>query len=115
MSEIAETETLLASATYPGVKATLLSHLNKLRQADALAAAPKAPVESVESIPTTPQVFSPKVASSSQPRPPLLSGATYIPIESFSWDQGAYNSPTVTIFVDLEGNWTYKLSCLLVN
>jgi hypothetical protein len=38
---------------------------------------------------------------------------TYIPVENFSWDQGGYNSPTVTVYVDLEGVGAIKdaVSC----
>jgi len=37
------------------------------------------------------------------PLPSLSTGSLYIPIQSFAWDQGDYNSPTVTIYVELPG------------
>merc|ERR1712065_64188 len=36
------------------------------------------------------------------------SGDTYISIDNFAWDQGEYNSPTVTIYVDLPGVGSVK-------
>eukprot|EP01034_Spumella_vulgaris_P031339 gene31339-38716_t len=33
---------------------------------------------------------------------PIPSGGNFINIEDFAWDQGEYNTPTVSVFVDLE-------------
>jgi len=38
----------------------------------------------------------------------LSQGPKFVPIQSFAWDQGSYNSPLVTIYVDLPGVGTVK-------
>lgn len=40
----------------------------------------------------------------------IVPGLLYIPIENYAWDQGEYNSPTVSIFVELEGVGSVKES-----
>lgn len=35
-------------------------------------------------------------------------GGAYVPIETYSWDQGEYNSPLITIYIELEGVGTVK-------
>lgn len=111
-TEIEETEALLQSATFAGVKAVLQRHLDSLKAATAkpeaaavAAAAPPAPVDqSSESArlhaPPMPDVTPPPRSTSFRH---VAVSNTYIPIDSFSWDQGQYNSPTVTVFVDLDG------------
>ena len=36
------------------------------------------------------------------------SNILYTPLENFDWDQGPYNSPLITIYIDLEGVGTVK-------
>ncbi|RYH15952.1 hypothetical protein EON65_30900 [archaeon] len=94
-TEIEETEQLIQTATFPGVKGMLQAHLLKLKKAEEAAqkaAAAPAPASAT--------------SVSSTPRPVVVPGATYVPIESFSWDQGEYNSANISIFVDLEGKYT---------
>jgi len=99
-NEIAETERFIAEATFPGVKSTLEQHLSKLKKQRTVAevANNPPPIAPSTSIPST------QIA----PVVPQLPELSYVPIESFAWDQGSYNSPTVTIFVDLDNVGTVK-------
>ena len=91
--EIAETEQLLSTATFEGVKAVLNAHLNKLKRQQAAEAQAK---EAALKPPAPP------VPSSSSSAKPVVVG-TFIPIESYAWDQGSYGSASISIFVDLDG------------
>lgn len=104
-SEIEELKQLLLQAKYPGVRAILERYLNDIspqpkkdveieelpREAD-----PKKPVETSVAPPTT------QTSSSSKP---TTSGVReylkYISVENFSWEQGSYNSPVVTVYVEI--------------
>eukprot|EP01031_Cornospumella_fuschlensis_P033836 gene33836-40939_t len=91
-TEIEETEHLIQTATFPGVKAALQAHLFKLKKAEEITQ--KGPAISAPA---------PSAPLQSSSRPAVVPGATFVPIESFSWDQGEYNSANISIFVDLEG------------
>ena len=84
--EIAEIDRFLEQATFQSVKNALSSLKRRLQPppAPVVTAAPSVPVN----------------ASGS--------GDTYISIDNFAWDQGEYNSPTVTIYVDLPGVGSVK-------
>ena len=86
----------------------------------AAAAPPAATVTKVADVPPPPAVSAPVAevpapthtppTPSTAPVPPRASilsvkgpSTNFIPIESFSWDQGEYGTPTVSIFVDLPG------------
>jgi hypothetical protein len=94
-NEIAEVDHLLSVATFEGVKTVLTAHRNKLHKAEQdrqtreanQAAAAQAPPQATNAFANI----------------PVVSKAQYIPIEDYAWDQGEYNSPTVSIFIDLEG------------
>jgi calcyclin binding protein len=43
-----------------------------------------------------------------QKLPSSTSSTLFTPLEDFAWDQGAYNSPLITIYIDLEGVGTVK-------
>ncbi len=104
LAEINETEQLLKSATFTGVKSVLEKYLTSLRLvkqsedaklAQTSTAEPKDSANDIEtplSVPV-PAVKKPKVASSS---------GTFIPIENFAWDQGSYGSSNISIFIDLD-------------
>lgn len=102
-TEIEETEHFLSIATFPGVRTVLESHLNKLKKAEAAkqagAAATAARSEAATASPVEPAKKVAKVVPSS---------GTYVPVESFAWDQGQYGTPTVTIFVDIDDVGTVK-------
>jgi hypothetical protein len=95
--EIQETETLLNTALYDGVKTALRQHLEKLKKLDAQQKSAAAAAEAAAAAPVAPKVESAPV------RPAPLSSVAYIPVESYAWDQGSYNSPIVSVFVELDG------------
>ena len=103
-TEIEETEHLLSIATFAGVKTLLESHLTKLKKAEAAreAQAAAAAAKAAEAASTSTSEPAKKVAKV------VPSSGTYIPIESFAWDQGQYGTPLVTIFVDLDDVGTVK-------
>jgi calcyclin binding protein len=104
--EIQETETLLNSATFPTIKSILQTHLTKLQkqlaqlQAAAAAAESRGKSEATE----TPM----EVCAAPEAKPTVFTEFIYQPIETYSWDQGSYNSPTVTVYVDLENVGSIK-------
>lgn len=94
-SEIEEVDHLLSIATFSGVKGALNAHRSKLLKAAEL---------EKQSRETTQAAVSAAVHETSAPiRVPIVSKTQFIPIEDFAWDQGEYNSPVVSIFIDLEG------------
>mmetsp|Transcript_47847 Transcript_47847/g.97815 ORF Transcript_47847/g.97815 Transcript_47847/m.97815 type:complete len:239 (+) Transcript_47847:50-766(+) len=99
VGEIAEVESFLASATFSGVKTVLQAHLQKLKRAEADRLKREAAKEAEARNPT-PALES---AGLSVERKPVASSGKFVPIEDFAWDQGEYNSSTISIFVDLEG------------
>jgi calcyclin binding protein len=94
MEEIEEVERLIETATFPGVKAHLQSYLNKLKAKSTASASAAAPV-------ATSANASVAAKETSAVSRPLSFGGVYIPVENFSWDQGSYNSPTVTVYVEI--------------
>lgn len=96
-SELLEAEHLLTLATFNGTKAALQAHVTKLKKAEtdrinleaAAATALAASSAKASDVPAT-------------SAKPTVKG-TYIPIEDYAWDQGEYNSPTVSIYIDLDG------------
>lgn len=111
MSEIEEVETFIAEANFPGVKANLQEYLSTLTKkakieepSSVTASAIDVPAEvvsksSADLAPTKASVASTAVASSSKLSAQL--NLKYIPIEDFSWDQGSYNSPSISIYIDI--------------
>ena len=109
MNEIEEAEFLLSKSSFPAVKKLLQAHISYLKvtvepavfekpivvPSNATAVVDKSVLPVVEAAiaaPVRAKVLSTKAAS-----------VTYIPIETFSWDQGEYGSQTLSIFVDLPG------------
>jgi hypothetical protein len=93
-NEIAEVDHLLSVATFEGVKAVLTAHRNKLHKAELDRQTREANQAAAAQAPQATNAFA---------NIPVVSKAQYIPIEDYAWDQGEYNSPTVSIFIDLEG------------
>lgn len=56
------------------------------------------------SIPITPSIPTPSLTVA----PPKDIPVKFRTIDQFSWDQGEYNSPTVTVYVDIDGIGTLK-------
>lgn len=108
--EVAEAQQLLETATFDGIKAILQGHVARLERQIHHAENP----EGTRSIPSTaPSSLVPTPTSSaklhnshSHSGKPL--GLTFTSIESFAWDQGPYNTPTVSVFVDLDDVGTVK-------
>ena len=130
MSEIREAEMLLARATFPAIQKLLQHHISylKLTADDSVSESPKTASVAAEKVipPAIAQLAPSKSAATSVEKsadvktvaeatpapsrviPAKVSSITYIPIESFSWDQGEYGSNTVSIFVDLIDVGTVK-------
>lgn len=104
--EIAEATQLLESATFDGIKAILQGHIARLERQIHHAENPEGtrsiPPTAPSSLAATPTT-SAKVNNHGKPV-----GLTYISIESFAWEQGQYNTPTVSVFVDLDDVGTVK-------
>jgi calcyclin binding protein len=94
-SEIAEVEHFLSIATHAGVQAVLVAHKTKLQKAEA--DQQKREAAAAQTASTAPAAASVTFSA------PVMSKILYTPIEDFAWDQGEYNSPTVSIFIDLDG------------
>jgi calcyclin binding protein len=93
-SEIAEVEHLLSIATHAGVQAVLTAHKSKLQKAEADQQKREAAQAAAAQAPPSTSVPAPASSTSK---------ILYTPIEDYAWDQGEYNSPTVSIFIDLDG------------
>lgn len=96
--EIAEAESLLNTATFPGLKASIQAHLFKLKKQLEQATAAATTANNAKASAEVP----PPAPSSSAKIPAMVAAGAYIPIEDFAWDQGSYNSPTVTVYAELE-------------
>ena len=96
--EVAEAENLLNIATYPGLKSVVQSHLFKLKKQLEQQLPTKANEDS--NVIEDKNIESSVPSSSSVPRPIVV--GNYIPIENYAWDQGSYNSATVTVYAELE-------------
>ena len=111
-AELAETQKLLALAQQPGLRVLLESHEKMLKSK--VASNQKDEETSMEvdgdtktlSPPQSPADLSNNATSSSPvpaKAPAIPAGGIYIPIEDMAWDQGEYNSPNITVYVDLPG------------
>jgi hypothetical protein len=113
MSEILEVESLINIATFPAVKSILQSYLNDLIIKKEKLENEKQENESKKTLneevaKTTIVKEEIKVIEAVQIKKIATKPFSYIPIESFAWDQGSYNSQSVTVFVDLDDVGTVK-------
>ena len=122
---------IYSSVKHPNLKALLQEHLNKLEKIQ-----PQTEVKltsSIESIKplTTDQPTTNEAPMQSEPLKPSVETKTtsttnilpekrkatipttgaYIPIEDFAWDQDGFNSPVITIYIDLPDVGKYKQNC----
>jgi len=101
--EIIEVERLIDLTSFTNIKLTLQQHLKKLQK---LEHDEQQQQQQSSSSPPEELVNTSLPSSSSSTTTPIVtinkSITSYIPIESYSWDQGEYNTPTVSIFIDLE-------------
>ena len=104
MSEIEEIDLLLQSVTYNGIKKVLNDYKSQLVRKEALKNSSSSAASSTLPIPpsTVPTTSAPVSASQ------LSSGLKFISLNDFSWDQGAYNTPTISIYVELQDVGTVK-------
>jgi calcyclin binding protein len=95
MSEIDQTEALLAQATFPSLQKVLRAHLLELNQA-VKDAAPRSAAKGPEQAPAVPAV--PAVPATAAPRvkDPSVS-SSWVNIDSIAWDQ---SDKMVTIYVE---------------
>ena len=102
-SELEELDTLISIATYPGIKQCLSSYRSKLSASASSPSSTQLPA-AVPSLAREPVIA---------PRPPPNSGPAFTPISDFAWDQGEYNSPIVSVYIDLPGVGNVKdsVSC----
>ena len=98
-SEIEEINHLLSIATHQGVKTVLNAHKVKLEKLEHDRLAREA--ASAANVTT-------EMTHTSTYSAPVLPKAQYVSIENFAWDQGEYNSPMVSIFIELDGVGTVK-------
>ena len=117
-SEIIETKKLLEIVEHPNLISLLQKHLKSLEDQQIKVETEKqknesAPNPMFESNNTsTIDATIPSVPSSSLPaKRPVPSIGKFIPIEDYAWDQGGYNSPTVSIFLDLPDVGKAKSNC----
>lgn len=102
-NEIVDVERLVEDARFPGTKRVLNDYLSKLRESALLAKK-----ESLEGNENAQDCNSPVVSAPEMDNAPVVpsnvfrsSCLSFIPIENYSWDQGAYNTPSLTVYVDL--------------
>lgn len=100
MNESDECELLLKQATFPGIRDVLQKHLSFLKILEGPVAALPATKEIVAPSPKAAAVVVPPPVG--KPSVKVVS-VNYIPISDFAWDQGEYNSNTVSVFIDLPG------------
>jgi len=125
MSEIEEVRKLITAATFPGV-VNVLKHHERLLQAQIDEAATQkeekeeheekeelSPVVEDVSVPQKQQQRAPTVAALKQDitvAVPIASAGrvVYTPITDFAWDQSGYDSPVVTVYIDLDNVGSVK-------
>ena len=120
MSEIEQTEEFLSKALWPDLRSVLSKHLETLNKA--AAHVEKVQVDKETAI--NPVAVHEPVAHIIPERVTTVRAFSggFVPIEDFAWDQGSYNTPTISIFVELEGVgsvkqnvFTFLFSFLLVD
>ena len=101
---------LLTTATFAGVKQLLSGHIAMLKKNGGDGNKPKVEAVSANLPPPPPPAATTSVPATITARPSIVSdktlsssSAVFIPISDYAWDQGGYNSATVSIFVDLPG------------
>jgi hypothetical protein len=106
MTELDEVRHLLSLATFPGLQQLLRDYEGSLSKMEIVPETTQTPAAAAP--PVAPEVSAPKVAT--LPPPPVFGGRDqlYVPIVDFAWDQGGYNSETVTVYVELDNVGTVK-------
>jgi len=109
-AELAEAEAFLAAAKTDGVRNLLKGHI-KAAKARLEAAPPAAAAAADTAAPTPAPAPAPAPAA---PKVPVNPRAVYQPITDFAWDQGGYNTSTLSIFIDLPdvGTASERVNCV---
>jgi hypothetical protein len=109
-TEYEQVQVFIAEAKFPGLRLNLERYAQSIAPAPANASSenvpvipPAAPVAVATSNPASVAVASAAPARSSISSSRPIAGKDFVPVETFSWDQGEYNSPTITIYVDIQG------------
>lgn len=118
MSELDQVESFISQTTFEGLKKVLLKYAEELKELqvthDHANSDKPSPVvtESAEPVPI--KTLPDPIKTDSNPTiKPFVPNLEYNAIESFAWDQGEYNSPTVSIYIELPGVGSVKerVSC----
>ena len=109
MSELEEVRNLISIATYPNLRKILQDYEASLIPVppapvmeSVAAPAVEMCVEETRTPPPAPASAAIKTASVRQAASKSSGDVLYTPITDFAWDQGGYNSDTVTIYVELQ-------------
>ena len=94
MTELEQVEDFISKCNFDGLKKVLQKYALSLQ------------TQSPSPIPASSMDIEP--VNEALPPAVLPQGPKFVPIQSFAWDQGSYNSPLVTIYVDLPGVGTVK-------
>jgi hypothetical protein len=113
MTELDEVRHLLTLATFPGLQQLLRDYESTLSKMDIVPETTTPQTEAAASVaPISEVAAAPKVANLPLPPAPVpvFGGRDqiYVPITDFAWDQGGYNSETVTVYVELDNVGTVK-------
>lgn len=108
-TEFEQVQAFITEAKFPGLRQNLERYAQSIANSPASASSsqsapdipPAAPVNVAASNHVAVAAAAPARASISLSRP--IAGKDFVPVETFSWDQGEYNSPTITIYVDIDG------------
>jgi len=117
--EIIEVERLINFTSFESIKVVLQHHLKNLKKFEHDEQQQPSQVSVKEDLSTAQLLdqhitgqdnLSGNVPSTTTPTPSTINhivqkpitSLSYIPIESYSWDQGEYNTPIVSIFIDLD-------------
>lgn len=93
-TEIEEVKNFIGKSKHSGLKEWLGEYLTKLEAQIPPESQVPMDVEIPESKQTIPVL-------QTKPVIPVTSGSAFIPLTDFAWDQGSYNSPSITIYIDL--------------
>lgn len=102
-AEIAEAERLIADNQFPGIRACLNQHVAKLKEAERKELSKLSVAAEAMNITGDESCSSAAAESKDGPASAPVVVGSFRPIEDFAWDQGGYNSPTISIFIDLPG------------
>ena len=114
LSEEQELQQFIELTRFPGTKEVLLHRLTSLQKMSrqeqekaSILEEKKNAGDLKESHQSPPIKTAAPSTTAKVPSPPSVR-LTYVPIDAFSWEQGEYNTPTVTVYVDIPGVGSVK-------